>query len=203
MNKFLLIFLLLFFFLPFSTEAEIYKYVDKTGNIAFTDNLNNVPENQRPKPEGIPKKQTSSHGPSPAAPDSLEEKGKDGDRRLLETLKKEYGLKEVCPEETKEQAEQAIKESWVDMTAAIVAGNLETALSHYSLAKRDIHQRQLLQIGKEKLKAAFGSCDSIVIGKIKGRQVECGAIRYENDKRYAYPIRYIKDMDCVWRIDGF
>ena len=153
MKRFLLIFLLLFLLLPFSVEAEIYKYVDKNGNIAFTDNLNNVPENQRSKPEGIPKKQASPSNPPTAAPDSLEEKAKDADKWLLETLKKEYGLKEVCPEETKEDAEAAIRESWAAMTGAQIAGNLEKALSHYSLALRDEHRRRLSAIGAEKAHA--------------------------------------------------
>jgi hypothetical protein len=34
-------------FLPFSSYAEYYEYVDDQGNISFTDSILNVPENQR------------------------------------------------------------------------------------------------------------------------------------------------------------
>ena len=203
MRKFLFLFLLVFLLVPLDAKPEIYKYVDKNGNIAFTDNLNNVPENQRPKTEGMQKKQASPHYPPEASPNPLQGENKGNNPSMMEILKKEFGAKEVCPEETKEDAEQAIKESWANMTGAMITGDLETAFSHYSLAKRDEHRRRLSEIGKEKLKAIFGSYDSIVIGKFKGRRVECGAIRYEGGKRYAYTVYYVRDMDCVWRIDSF
>ena len=31
-------------------SGEIYQYVDQEGNVHFTDNLNQVPEDQRPQP---------------------------------------------------------------------------------------------------------------------------------------------------------
>ena len=32
-------------------SGEVYKYVDQKGNVHFTDNLNQVPEDQRPETE--------------------------------------------------------------------------------------------------------------------------------------------------------
>jgi len=39
----------LIFFISFISNSEFYKYTDKNGNIRFTDNLNDIPEKERPK----------------------------------------------------------------------------------------------------------------------------------------------------------
>lgn len=43
---FVIVFTLLF---PLLGQAEVFKYTDEKGAIAFTDNIENVPEDQRPK----------------------------------------------------------------------------------------------------------------------------------------------------------
>lgn len=44
----LFIILIALLFSTVGAFAEFYKYIDKEGNILFTDNLSEVPENQRP-----------------------------------------------------------------------------------------------------------------------------------------------------------
>ncbi|MDC4205574.1 MAG: DUF4124 domain-containing protein [Candidatus Manganitrophus sp.] len=44
----LVLFFLLFLLRPVDGQAEVFKYTDKNGAISFTDNIENVPEDQRP-----------------------------------------------------------------------------------------------------------------------------------------------------------
>lgn len=39
---------------PILGQAEVFKYTDKNGAISFTDNIENVPEDQRPNMETVP-----------------------------------------------------------------------------------------------------------------------------------------------------
>lgn len=49
MRAHLILILSLFLIYPTLSAAQVFKYVDKNGAVAFTDNLENVPEEQRPK----------------------------------------------------------------------------------------------------------------------------------------------------------
>lgn len=44
----LVLFFLLFLLRPVDGQAEVFKYTDENGAISFTDNIENVPEDQRP-----------------------------------------------------------------------------------------------------------------------------------------------------------
>ncbi|WP_169728917.1 DUF4124 domain-containing protein [Desulfatirhabdium butyrativorans] len=67
-----------------SAGAQIYRYVDPSGTVRFTDNLQDVPEAQRKGATAIPEEQPSTTPPSPkqsrpiqsdsAAPDKVQAK---------------------------------------------------------------------------------------------------------------------------------
>ncbi|MBI3805683.1 MAG: DUF4124 domain-containing protein [Nitrospirae bacterium] len=58
----LFLFALLTLFLPTPGRADVFRYIDKNGAVAFTDNIENVPQEQRPAVQKI------EPTPSPSAP---------------------------------------------------------------------------------------------------------------------------------------
>lgn len=63
---------------------------------------------------------------------------------MIDFLKKEYGAKETCPAETETDKRQAIKTTWSEMTNAMIDGNLENALSYFSMMSRDQNKREMM-----------------------------------------------------------
>lgn len=62
----LLAILVMFVFTPEATKAAFYKYVDKKGNIVFTDDLSTIPENQRQNAERYSEPPPASEIETPA-----------------------------------------------------------------------------------------------------------------------------------------
>ncbi len=103
MNKYLLIIVLVSLAFLTQANAEYYRYTDENGNVVFTDNAANIPENQRSKVKPIKEQQD--------APSKSDEKNmknqykteKETQRELRDILKKEYEAKGPCPPETKDR----------------------------------------------------------------------------------------------------
>ncbi len=204
MNKYILILVFILFALVIHAHAEYYKYVDENENVVFTDNINNIPENQRSKVKILREQQ--------GTPESSREKDlpnqykseEDTQRQFMDTLKKNYGAKESCPEETKGEAEQAIKTTWTKMAQAMVSGNLEKAFSYFSIFTRDEMRRKMSNMSREKIKNIFSNYKSIEIESFYQDDgiAECRIIREEKDGAYSYPASFVKDIDCEWRLRG-
>lgn len=114
-----------------SAGAEIYRYVDPSGMVRFTDNLQDVPDAQRKGVTAIPEEQSSAASPSPkqntpirfdsAAPDKVQtQPGETPDNapasivEQAEKLKKEQsGMDQEYLELVREQAALADQRSKV------------------------------------------------------------------------------------------
>ena len=131
-----------------------------------------------------------------------EDHSQDAERRFKDFLKKEYGAKESCPDETQAEIQQAIKSTWSKMSKAMVAGDLERALTYFSVFTRESNRRKLSSFSLEDLKSIFGNYETIAIYTIDKGAAECGLIRKEKTGNYSYPVHFVKDLDCVWRIRG-
>jgi len=109
--KYLKIFVLISFILfSVNASAEFYKYTDEDGNVRFTDDINQVPEEQRSKirsyvesqSEEVPEQETTQESPEKSeqqanVPDSSENEAAEGS---LEELKSRIDA-------IKEEVEQA------------------------------------------------------------------------------------------------
>ena len=109
--KYLKIFVLISFILfSVNASAEFYKYTDEDGNVRFTDDINQVPEEQRSKirsyvesqSEEVPEQETTQESPEKSeqqanVPDSSEDEAAEGS---LEELKSRIDA-------IKEEVEQA------------------------------------------------------------------------------------------------
>jgi hypothetical protein len=97
--KYLKIFVFISFLLfSVNASAEFYKYTDEDGNVRFTDDINQVPEEQRSKirsyvesqSEEVPEKETTQENPEKSeqqanVPDSSEDEAAEGSLEELKT----------------------------------------------------------------------------------------------------------------------
>jgi hypothetical protein len=202
MNKYLLIIVLASLALLTQANAEYYRYIDENGNVVFTDNASNIPENQRSRVKTI----EEQHAP----PSRSDEKNiniqykteKESQRELKDILRKESGGKEACPPETKDQAKQAIKATWAEMAQAMASGNLEKAFDFFPFFSRDKMKRKMADMSKEQIKNIFSNYESIGIYTLRENDgiASCGVIRKEKSGTFSYPVSFGRDLDCRWRI---
>jgi hypothetical protein len=186
---------------PVPAAAEYYKYVDEKGTMVFTDDITKVPENERRKVEVNKDRPGSSQS---GFSQESEKPGEEEFNRLLRNYFEErYGVKESCRSETDTEVGEVIEYTWNSMVRAIVWGKLEKALSHFSVFTRDEYRRRLSDYRGDHLRTLFRSIEYLEVSELTGGRAECGAIRKEGSKVYSYPVRFVKDPDCTWRIYGF
>jgi hypothetical protein len=131
----------------------------------------------------------------------------------MEILGKQYGIdiKESCPDETEEEVSKTVKKIWADMSSEMMAGNLEKALNYFSVFSKEEYRRRLSDYSKEELNSIFGDFEYIEIYRVDKDEmpgfgiirVEAGVIRKEPSGLFSYPLRFVKDIDCSWKISGF
>ncbi len=109
--------------------------------------------------------------------------------------------KESCPEEKREEIKEEIEMIWTNYNNAVLTGKFEEALSYYSVLSRDQHRQILEAIDMDKLRSNFKEFKGIEINSIyNGRRVDGELIIKEEAGLYSYPVTFIKDPDCTWRI---
>jgi predicted CopG family antitoxin len=196
--------LVLLLFLLIATvpvAAEYYKYLDEKGNIGFTDDITRILENKRHQVE------IRMDRPGPAQPASKQESEKAGreefNRLLKDYFEEKYRAKGSCRPETDAEIGEVIEYAWNGMSRAMMAGKLEKALSHFSVFTRDEYRRRLSGHSWDYLQSLFGSIDSLEVSELTKGRAECGAIRKEGSRIYSWPVRFVKDPDCTWRIYEF
>ncbi len=194
-------FMLFLLAVPLPVAAEYYKYWDGKGTMVFTDDMTKIPENERHKV------QINKDRPGASSPAFRQESGKSGQEEFNRLLRKyfeeKYEAKEFCPSETDAEVGEVIEYAWNSMARAVVAGKLEKALAYFSVFTRDEHRRRLSEHNRDHLRTLFESIEYLEVSELTRGRAECGAIRKEGHKIYSYPVRFVKDPDCVWRIYGF
>ncbi len=116
---------LMFAGMPASASAEFYKYVDKDGNVYYTDNYGDIPTDQRPKaseyeefkPELIPPPQgtavdTGEVSPAEDTQKKVETQAENGEeksreKRLTETVEKLKQEYQALAQEREQLAEES------------------------------------------------------------------------------------------------
>lgn len=189
---------------PVFGVAEYYKYIDENELILFTDDLSKVPEDQRPKVQRYQDREKPSSNMRTYSGKENSSYDKEQEReRFIEFMKEKLGAKESCPGETETETKEVIRSTWFKMTQILIGGNTEQALSYFSLFTRDKYRRILSDFDKQKIEHMFGNMKDFMVDTLYKRHAECSVIREESGGRYSYPIRFVKDPDCIWRINGF
>ncbi len=194
-----------------SAKADYYTYVDKNGSVVFTDDPGKIPDEQRSKAQrsgekplqeqqdgNIKAKKTGNTG---EGADERQEK-----RKFIEMIEKSYNIKvrENCPPETKDEILASLESAWKGMSKAFISGDLETAVTYFSVFSRDEYRRRLSGFSKDEVDAIFRNVKGLVLESLSDdKMAECGVIREEKGAEYSYPVSFVKDPDCVWRIRGF
>lgn len=220
MNKLVFIFVVICLMPLSNVSSEIYKYIDEKGAVVFTDNLGKVPEDQRPNVKEYKSNNKNINSSTENKRENVQRynseettsnksiSGKQTDEQFKEMMKKaieeEYGIevKESCPDETETDRRRAIETTWAEMSNEMIDGNLEKALSYFSMMSRDQNKRKMMNLSKDQLKSIYGSFEKLEIYTLNKGNAECGAIRTESSGSFSYPVRFVRDLDCVWRIQG-
>ena len=165
--------------MPLWGFGEDYKYIDKNGNVSFTDNILNVPEDQRQNAERRGDRQDSkermSGGKASEARSSSKLSPKDLDlvKRLREAgLIDEKAVREMTPEKIRElkimlKLSYGLEEddvgkkdprfsspesTWSAHKQALIDGDIEGAVACFVPNSAEDYRRGYQMLGKEEMK---------------------------------------------------
>jgi hypothetical protein len=98
--------------------------------------------------------------------------------------------------------EQLLLGKWNAMRDAVVAGDIDRALTYIALEKRE-QRRVIFKELKDKLADAFRSVQSVHIISLYNGHAEAEAIRMENGQLFSYPVVFGLDWPGIWRVVSF
>jgi transcriptional regulator with PAS, ATPase and Fis domain len=104
----------------------------------------------------------------------------------------------------KKQVEETLSRIWNLVANRLLANDIEGALVYFNDGVKDRFRNQYKQMGKDKIASLMaGAKDGVEIESLyDDRIANCGIVRKEGAEEYSYPIRFIKDMDGSWKING-
>jgi len=103
----------------------------------------------------------------------------------------------------REALASALTKKWHSMTNALMAGDVQQALSYFVAGSRARYEKIFSAMDSSKRKNVFGSISEIQIDSFYGRVVRCGAIRAGSRGTFSYPLTFVKDEDGIWKIMSF
>lgn len=104
--------------------------------------------------------------------------------------------------ESREEVEKKLQEIWMSMTSALLAGNIEQALTYFIASKRDEYRKTFEEMGRREIQSVFSNIREFELDSLYEDYAECGAIRIEKGGRYSYPVAFRK-ISGQWKIYGF
>jgi hypothetical protein len=215
--------------MPLLVSAEYYKYIDKNGNVSFTDNIVNVPEDQRQNAE--------TRGNRLDSKDKiLDDRRRQGKLPLKLSVKdldlvkrlKEAGLidgkieQEMTPEKIQElkimlKLSYGIEEddigkkdsrfsspegTWSVHKQAIMDGDLEKALTCFIPKSAEDYRKGYQGLGKEKMRSLASEMNPIERITQNGEYAKYRIIRQLNGKDITFYIYFVNVLGN-WKIQQF
>lgn len=127
--------------------------------------------------------------------------------KMKQYLQEKYNInaKEACPDGTTEQVKRSINTLWKEHSQAMITGNLEKGFRCFSIFTQDEMQRRFSNMPKAEIKEYYASYESIEIYDLDLQDgvANGGVVRKEKSEEFSYPVTFMRDPDCVWRIRGY
>lgn len=102
----------------------------------------------------------------------------------------------------KTKMQSQLKGIWEAMRAALLAGNVEKALTYFVDVDQDRYRQMFADLNGNIYKV-FSTISDVELYTLTGRSAECGAVRVENGVPYSYPLAFVQDDTGTWKIYGF
>ena len=95
-----------------------------------------------------------------------------------------------------------LKQQWDAMWSALLAGNLNGALTYFVRESQERYRAIFMDI-QPLLPQAFASIEGFHLLSVANGDAEAEAVRTENGTTYSYPILYVQDNKGIWKLKGF
>jgi hypothetical protein len=103
----------------------------------------------------------------------------------------------------KTQLEELLRSKWNSMKSALLAGNIDKALTYFIGTSQDRYRSRFANLTAAKINSIFSRITEIEIDSFHDNAAECGALRTETDGFYSYPLLFVRGEDGRWLIAGF
>jgi hypothetical protein len=215
--------------MPLAVSAEYYKYVDKNGNVSFTDNILSVPEDQRQNAETkgnrseskekvLDEKTGQEKSPSKFSPKDLElikrlteggliDKGAEQEitpeklQELKIMLKLSYGIDEndIGKRDARFSSPEA---TWSIHRQALINGDVEAALACFVPNSAKDYGRGYRELGKQEMKRLAREMKPIEKITQDNQYAKYRIIRDINGSDITFYIYFLNVMGN-WKIDHY
>jgi len=95
-----------------------------------------------------------------------------------------------------------LKSKWEGMKAALVNGDIETALTYFTSPVQERYRLTFNQF-KDKLPIRISNIEAPHLLNVSDILAEAELIRTRHGVRYSYPITFVKDRNGLWKIQTF
>lgn len=185
---------------PSLIAAEIYKWVNDNGSVSFTDDISKVPERYRTQVG------TKTYGDK-STRESISDQNTDDQLTNHDLQKIEEYLSHAPSPQTKQEIEKEIMSLWENFKLALSVGDSKAALSYIAMEAREKYRYNLELFGREKLRAISSEMKEAENCDIKSNALSIECEQVEVTMMEGRPIdtliKFVRDLDGVWRIYSF
>ena len=180
-------------FFSVQVHGETYQWTDAEGVIHFSDNASSIPQKSKNNYRKI--EDVSSKAQSQSKHENINSENRSTsktDDKVAEPKSEQIKLKEI---------ESQLLNIWQSFKSAVIRKDFKTAYN--LLSGNEESYEHIFKNPSVDVVARFKEIERIEIFDITERTAEAGAIRKENNKEYAYPLSFIKDIYGEWKIYKF
>jgi hypothetical protein len=174
-------------------NAEMYRWVDKNGNMQITDDLANVPAEYKHDTSTIKNyRRINNNIPRPINDPSS--------NTNLEHSENHENAKESQVDNRALEVE--IQSNWNSMKSALASENIEAALLYYVDFLRPKYRSEFTAM-KSELAKYVAKMGTLRLVEVTGYYAECDLRTLKDGTEYSFQVLFIRESDGVWRIMSY